>query len=76
MKKNLKKPHKGNPFRWLALTGFGAQLGLTIYGSIRLGQWLDHHYHTDRTLTLVSVLLGLLVAIVVVLRQLKTLDHE
>ncbi len=76
MKKNLKKPLKGNPLRWLALLGFGAQLGLTIYLSIRLGQWLDHYYNTARILTLVSVLLGLLVSIVVLLRQLKKLNND
>ena len=76
MKKNLKKPDKPNPFRWLALTGYSAQLGITIYGSVRLGQWLDHNYQTDRTWTLVCVLLGLFVSVIILLEQLKTINHS
>ena len=76
MKKNPKKPHKSNVFRWLALTGFAAQLGVTIYASARLGKWLDLSYQTDRTWTLVCVLLGLFVSIAILLQQLKTLNHD
>ncbi|MBN10458.1 MAG: hypothetical protein CMC80_02885 [Flavobacteriaceae bacterium] len=76
MKKNLKKPHKPNPFRWLALTGYVAQLGIIIYGSVRLGQWLDQTYQTDRTWTLVCVLLGLFVSVIILLQQLKTINHD
>ena len=76
MKKNLKKPHKPNPFRWLALTGYAAQLGITIYGSVRLGQWLDNTYQTDRTWTLVCVLLGLFVSVIILLQELKTINHD
>ena len=65
MKKNPKKPHKPNPFRWLALSGFGIQLGITIYVFIRLGQWLDRTYNTDRTFTLVCVLVGLFVSLII-----------
>ena len=76
MKKNLKKPHKPNPFRWLVLTGYAAQLGITIYASVRLGQWLDLTYQTDRTWTLVCVLLGLFVSIIILLQQLKMINHD
>jgi len=76
MKKNPKKPHKPNVFRWLALTGYTAQLGITIYGSARLGQWLDNIYQTDRTWTLVCVLLGLFFSITILLQQIKTLNHD
>ncbi len=76
MKKNLKKPHKPNPFRWLALSGFGIQLGITIYVFIRLGQWLDCTYNTDRTFTLACVLVGLLVSLIILLQQLKKLKND
>lgn len=76
MKKNPKKPHKSNLSRWLALTGYTAQLGITIYGSARLGQWLDHTYQTDRTCTLVCVLLGLFASIIILVQQLKTVNHD
>ena len=76
MKKNLKKLRKPNVFRWLALTGYAAQLGVTIYASARLGQWLDFNYQTDRTWTLICVLLGLFVSITILLQQLKTLNHD
>jgi len=76
MKRNPKKPHKPNVFRWLALTGYAAQLGITIYASVSLGQWLDRTYQTDRILTLVCVLLGLFVSIAILLQQLKALNHD
>ena len=76
MKKNPKKLHKPKAFRWLALTGYSAQLGVSIYASARLGQWLDLTYQTDRTWTLICVLLGLFVSITILLQQLKTLNHD
>ena len=76
MKKNPKKPHKQNVFRWLALTGYVVQLGVTIYCSARLGQWIDLTYQTDRIWTLIFVLLGLFVSIIILLQQLKTLNHD
>ncbi|MDG1823437.1 MAG: AtpZ/AtpI family protein [Flavobacteriaceae bacterium] len=76
MKKNPKKPHKSNIFRWLVLTGYATQLGVTIYASARLGQWLDFTYQTDRIWTLVCVLLGLFVSIAILLQQLKALNHD
>ena len=76
MKKNPKKPHKSKPLRWLALTGYAAQLGITIYASVRLGQWLDQTYQADRTWTLVCVLLGLFVSITILLQQLKAINHD
>ena len=78
MKKNPKtpkNPHK-NPFRWLALSGFGIQLGITIYVFIRLGQWLDRTYNTDRTFTLVCVLVGLFVSLIILMQQLKKLNND
>jgi len=75
MKKNPKKPHKTH-FRWLALSGFGIQLGITIYVFIRLGQWLDRTYNTDRTLTLVSVLVGLFVSLIILMHQLKKMNND
>ena len=50
--------------------------GITIYGSVRLGQWLDFTYQTDRTWTLICVLLGLFVSVTILLQQLKTLNHD
>ena len=76
MKKNPKKPHKPNHFRWLALSGFGIQLGITIYVFIRFGQWLDRTYNVDRTFTLVCVLVGLFVSLIILLQQLKKLNNE
>jgi len=76
MKKNPKYPHKPSALRWLTLTGYAAQLGITIYGSVRLGQWLDRTYLTDRTWTLICVLAGLFVSITILLQQLKSLNHD
>ncbi|MEC7658806.1 MAG: AtpZ/AtpI family protein [Bacteroidota bacterium] len=76
MKKNPKKPRKPNPFRWLALSGFGIQLGITIYVFIRLGQWLDRTYNADRTFTLICVLVGLFVSLIILLQQLKKLNND
>ena len=76
MKKNLKKPRKPNSFRWLALSGFGIQLGIIVYAFIRLGQWLDRTCNTDRTFTLVCVLVGLFVSLIILLQQLKKLNND
>ena len=74
--KNPKKPRKPNSLRWLALSGFGIQLGITIYVFIRLGQWLDRTYNTDRTFTLVCVLVGLFVSLIILMHQLKKLNND
>ena len=74
--KNPKKPRKPNSLRWLALSGFGIQLGITIYVFIRLGQWLDRTYNTDRTFTLVCVLVGLFVSLIILMQQLKKLNND
>ena len=60
---NPKKPHKRKTLHWLILTGYAAQLGVTIYASARLGRYLDLTYQTDRAWTLICVLLGLFVSI-------------
>tara|TARA_B100002019_G_scaffold292326_1_gene315078 strand:- start:514 stop:744 length:231 start_codon:yes stop_codon:yes gene_type:complete len=76
MKKNPKKPHKRKTLHWLILTGYAAQLGVTIYASARLGRYLDLTYLTDRTWTLICVLLGLFVSISILLQQLKKLNDD
>ena len=69
------KPHKPNVFRWLALTGYAAQLRITIYASVSLGQWLDALIK-QINLDMVCVLLGLFVSIAILLQQLKALNHD
>lgn len=61
--------------RWAVFTGFGFQLGLTLYLSARLGRWLDQTYITgDNTYTLVCVMAGLFLSIYVLIRQLNRMD--
>lgn len=53
-------------------TGYGFQLGMTLYLSARLGRWLDTAYaNGDNTYTLICVMIGLFLSIYVLTRQLN-----
>ncbi len=75
MEKPQKKPHKPPLARWAMFTGYGLQLGLTLYLSARLGRWLDDTYASgDNTYTLISVMAGLFLSIYVLIRQLNRIN--
>lgn len=60
--------------KYIALTGIGLQMGITIYLAARLGKWLDAKYTENNTFTIVMTLLGIVVSFYSMLRQLKKLD--
>ena len=74
MKKPKKKPPK--PLvRWAMFTGYGFQLGLTLYLAARLGKWLDEMYtEGDNTYTLLCVLIGLFLSIYVLIKQINRMN--
>lgn len=75
MEKPPKRPHKSPWARWALFTGYGFQLGLTLYLAARLGRWLDDQYSDgDNTYTLLLVMLGLALSIYVLIRQLNRMN--
>jgi len=69
-----KKP-KRQLNKYIALTGIGLQMGITIYLAARLGKWLDAKYTENNTYTIVLTLLGIVLSFYSLLRQLKNLDN-
>jgi len=72
-----KHPKKNNNLKNLAiLSGIAFEMGVIIFIAVKGGKWLDNHYHTEKKLfTLLSTLLGLVVAIWMVLRRLKKIKN-
>ena len=68
-----KKPKK-QLNKYIALTGIGLQMGITIYLAARLGKWLDAKYTENNTYTIVLTLLGIVLSFYSMLRQLKNID--
>ena len=69
----MKKPKK--PLnRYIALTGIGLQMGITIYLAAYLGKWLDAKYGDANTYTIVCTLAGVVLSFYSLLRQIKNLD--
>ncbi len=67
-----KKPHN----KYLQLTGIAFQMGVTLYLATYLGKKLDEYFQTEKRIyTIIATLLGLLIAIWNVLRQLKKVNH-
>ena len=62
--------------KFLALTGVGLQMGITIYLGAYFGKKLDTHFQTDKTYTLILTLLALLISIWSVLAQLKRINDK
>ncbi len=49
--------------------GLGAELAFSIVGLTLLGLWIDHHFGTGRTATLIGALLGIVGGLYNFLRQ-------
>ncbi len=69
-----KKPKK-QLNKYIALTGIGLQMGITIYLAASLGKWLDAKYTENNTYTIVVTLLGVVLSFYSLLRQIKNLDN-
>lgn len=63
--------------KFIALTGVGLQMGITIYLGAYFGKKLDAHYNPEkRTFTLILTLVALVVSIWSVLAQLKRINDK
>lgn len=73
----MTKPQKKKlPNKYLQLTGIAFQMGATIYLAAYLGKKLDEYFQTEKRIyTLIATLLGLLISIWNVLRQVKRVNH-
>ena len=69
-----KKPKK-RLNKYVALTGIGLQMGITIYLAVQLGKWLDAKYTESNTYTIVLTLLGIILSFYSLLRQLKNIEN-
>ena len=69
-----KKPKK-QLNKYIALTGIGLQMGITIYLAARLGKWLDFKYTENNIFTIICVLLGITLSFYSMLKQLKNIDN-
>ena len=69
-----KKPKK-RLNKYIALSGIGLQMGITIYLAAQLGKWLDSKYTENNAYTIVLTLLGIALSFYSLLRQLKKLDN-
>ena len=69
-----KKPKK-QLNKYIALSGIGLQMGITIYLAVSLGKWLDATYTENNAYTIVLTLLGIVLSFYSLLRQLKNLDN-
>ena len=69
-----KKPKK-RLNKYIALTGIGLQMGITIYLAANLGKWLDAKYTESNTYTIILTLLGIVLSFYSLLRQLKNIEN-
>lgn len=69
-----KKPKK-RLNKYIALTGIGLQMGITIYLAAYLGKWLDAKYTESNVYTIILTLLGIVLSFYSLLRQLKNIDN-
>jgi F0F1-type ATP synthase assembly protein I len=61
--------------RALQLTGITAQMGVTIYLFVILGEWLDAAYNNnEKGFVIVTTLVGVAVSIYLVLKQTNKLN--
>ena len=68
---NKKRP----PNRYLVLTGIAFQMGAIIYLAAYLGKKMDNSINPEqKTYTLIITLVGLVIAIWLVLKQVKRLN--
>lgn len=65
------------PKRFLHLTGFGLQMGLTIYLGAQLGKYLDQQYpHEKNWFTIGFTLLAVAISLYNLLRQVNRLNNK
>jgi len=69
-----KKPKK-RLNKYIALTGIGLQMGITIYLASYLGKWLDAKYTDSNIYTIILTLLGIVLSFYSLLRQLKNIEN-
>jgi len=69
-----KKPKK-RLNKYIALTGIGLQMGVTIYLAANLGKWLDAKYTENNTYTIILTLLGIVLSFYSLLKQLKNIEN-
>jgi membrane protein DedA with SNARE-associated domain len=74
MKQN--KPQKKLPNKAIQLIGITAQMGITIYLFVMLGEWLDAAYNNnEKGFTIVTTLVGVAVSLYLVLKQTNKLNQ-
>tara|TARA_B110000879_G_scaffold114392_1_gene152445 strand:- start:2296 stop:2520 length:225 start_codon:yes stop_codon:yes gene_type:complete len=74
MKQN--KPQKKRPNKAIQLIGITAQMGMTIYLFVKLGEWLDAAYNNnEKGFIIVTTLVGVAVSLYLVLKQTNKLNQ-
>jgi|TARA_B110000483_G_scaffold201306_1_gene242255 membrane protein DedA with SNARE-associated domain len=74
MKQN--KPQKKLPNKAIQLIGITAQMGITIYLFVMLGEWLDAAYNNnEKGFIIVTTLVGVAVSLYLVLKQTNKLNQ-
>jgi len=63
--------------KFLALSGVGIQMGVTIYLFAFIGKWLDNKYPNEKqTYTLIFVLFGVIISIYSIIKQLDRINKD
>jgi len=74
MKQN--KPQKKRHNKAIQLIGITAQMGITIYLFVKLGEWLDAAYNNnEKGFITVTTLVGVAVSLYLVLKQTNKLNQ-
>ena len=72
-KENPKKQRN----KYLALSGIGIQMGVTIYLFAYFGKWLDQKYQNEKQIyTLIFVLFAVIVSIYSLIKQLDSINKR
>ncbi len=73
----MAKIPKKQPNKYLALTGIAFQMGITIYLFTYLGKWLDTKYpHHIKIYTLILSIVGVVISLYVINKQLQNIDKK
>ncbi len=63
--------------KYVRFTGIAFQLGATIYLAAYVGKWLDNKFLMEKKIfTLVLILIGLIVSIWSIVKQLDRINNE
>ncbi len=72
-KENQKKPLN----KYLALSGVGLQMGITIYLFAYLGKWIDAKYPNEKNIyTLICVTFGFVISLYSLIKQLERINKR